>query len=118
MRDDEFDVLLGAVDEAIEHFQGRRHDLRTTILPEPPQPMQPVEVRTLRERVRASQSVFARALNVSTSTVQAWESGLRSPDGGNLKLLRLGETHPEVVFGALYTPEAATAPPARKRRIA
>lgn len=59
-------------------------------------------MKRLRERVRASQSVFARALNVSPSTVQAWESGSRSPDAGNLKLLRLGEEHPGIVFGALY----------------
>ena len=41
-------------------------------------------------------AVFAMALNVSIKTVQAWESGARVPDGGNLKLLRVGEAHPEV----------------------
>ena len=102
MRDKEFDALLGAVDEVVEHYHGRKHDLRTTILPKPPKPMKPAEVRKLRERVRASQAVFARALNVSASTVQAWEAGNRSPDAGNLKLLRLGEEHPDIVFGALY----------------
>jgi putative transcriptional regulator len=106
MRDQEFDALLGAVDEVVEHFRGRKHDLRTTVLPAPPRPMKAAEVRRLRERVRASQSVFARALNVSPSTVQAWESGYRSPDAGNLKLLRLGEQHPEIVFGNLYDPAA------------
>jgi putative transcriptional regulator len=102
MRDEDFEALLRAVDEAVEHYHGRKHDLRTTVLPVPPTPMKPAEVKRLRERVRASQSVFARALNVSPSTVQAWESGARSPDAGNLKLLRLGEEHPEIVFGTLY----------------
>ncbi len=104
MRNEEFEALLGAVDEVVEHYHGRKHDLRTTALPTPPRPMKASEVRRLRERVRASQSVFARALNVSPSTVQAWESGYRSPDAGNLKLLRLGEQHPEIVFGTLYDP--------------
>ncbi|HEX2205430.1 MAG TPA: helix-turn-helix domain-containing protein [Longimicrobium sp.] len=102
MRDEDFDALLGAVDEAVEHFHGRKHDLRTTVLPAPPAPMSAEEVRRLRERVRASQGVFARILNVSLSTVQAWESGNRTPDAGNLKLLRLGEEFPEIVFGPLF----------------
>ena len=107
MRDEDFEVLLGAAREAVAHYQGKKKDLRTTVLPAPPKPMQPAEVRRLRELVRASQSVFARALNVSPSTVQAWEAGNRSPDAGNLKLLRLGESHPEIVFGALYEPGAS-----------
>jgi putative transcriptional regulator len=106
MRDEEFQVLLQGVKEAVEHYHGLRHDLRTTILPRPPEPMDAGAIRTLRERIGASQAVFAMALNVSTKTVQAWESGARSPDGGNLKLLRLGEAHPEVVFGRLYQPPA------------
>ena len=103
MQDEDFQALLGAAAEAVEHHHGRRNDLRTTTLPAPPEPMSAEEVRRLRRRVHASQAVFARVLNVSPSTVQAWESGYRSPDAGNLKLLRLGEEHPEVVFGSLYT---------------
>lgn len=117
MRDEDFQELLGAVQEAIEYRQGLRHDLRTTILPMPPKPMGAAEIRCLRERIGLSQRVFAMALNVSTKTVQAWESGARVPDGGNLKLLRLGEAHPEVVFGRLYTPPAQPVPPARPRAV-
>lgn len=98
MRESEFEALMGALDEVVEHHAGRKRDLRTTIVPVPPSPITASEVRKLRERVRASQALFARVLNVKPSTVQAWESGYRSPDGGNLKLLRLGEEHPEIVF--------------------
>ncbi|HEU4640810.1 MAG TPA: helix-turn-helix domain-containing protein [Gemmatimonadaceae bacterium] len=59
------------------------------------------DVRELRARVNVSQSVFARALNVSTKLVQAWESGQRTPAAAALKLLRIGQRHPEVLFGAL-----------------
>lgn len=100
MRDEDFQSLLGAVDEAVEHYHGRKRELRTTRLPAPPRPMSAAEVRRLRRRVRASQAVFARFLNVSPSTVQAWEAGNRSPDAGNLKLLRVGEQYPEIIFGA------------------
>lgn len=116
MRDEDFQELLGAVQEAVEHYEGRRHDLRTTVLPAVPQPMNAAAIRALRERIGASQAVFAMALNVSTKTVQAWESGARVPDGGNLKLLRVGEAHPEAVFGRLYTPPAPAAPAARPEK--
>jgi len=120
MRDEEFQLLLEGVKAAVEHYHGLRHDLRTTILPMPPKPMDAAAIRALRERIGASQAVFAMALNVSTKTVQAWESGVRSPDGGNLKLLRVGEAHPEAVFGRLYQPpiqaEAKPAEPLQKSR--
>lgn len=106
MRDEDFEALLGAAEEAVEHYHGRKRSLRTTVLSVAPKPMKPAEVRRLRERVRASQTVFARALNVSPSTVQSWEAGSRSPDAGNLKLLRLGEQYPEIVFGALFDANA------------
>ena len=116
MRDEEFQELLTAVDQAVEHYEGRRHDLRTTILPAPPEPMDAAAIRALRERIGASQAVFAMALNVSTKTVQAWESGARVPDGGNLKLLRVADGHPQVVFGRLCqpAPRPAKARAARK----
>jgi DNA-binding transcriptional regulator YiaG len=36
-----------------------------------------------------SQSIFAMVLNVSTKTVQAWESAERSPSGASLRLLEV-----------------------------
>lgn len=120
MKDEDFKLFMEGVQQMVEHYHGLRHDLRTTILPMPPEPMDAAAIRALRERIGASQAVFAMALNVSTKTVQAWESGARSPDGGNLKLLRVGEAHPEAVFGRLYQPpasaEAKPAEPLRKPR--
>lgn len=120
MRDEDFQDLITAVQQAIEHHQGLRRDLRTTLLPAPPEAMDAGEIGRLRERIGLSQRVFAMALNVSIKTVQAWESGARVPDGGNLKLLRLAEAHPEVVFGRLYTapvqPAAAPVKPRPRRK--
>jgi putative transcriptional regulator len=112
MRDEDFRALLGAIDDVQAYREGRRHDLRTTILPAAPEPMDAAAIRALRERIGASQAVFAMALNVSTKTVQAWESGARTPDGGNLKLLRVGEATPEAVFGRLYQPPVQAEPTA------
>lgn len=116
MRDEDFQELLEAVQQADEYRRGLRHDLRTTILPAVPQPMDAAAIRALRERIGMSQAVFAMALNVSTKTVQAWESGARVPNGGNLKLLRVADAHPEAVFGRLYTPPPPPGPAARSEK--
>lgn len=52
-------------------------------------PMQPAEIRALRERERVSQAVFALHLNVSTSLISQWERGEKHPAGASLKLLTL-----------------------------
>ena len=55
----------------------------------PVRPLQPGEIRALRERERVSQAVFARYLNVSTGLVSQWERGEKRPAGASLKLLTL-----------------------------
>ena len=55
----------------------------------PVRPMQPDEIRSLRERERVSQAVFALHLNVSTGLVSQWERGEKHPAGTSLKLLAL-----------------------------
>ena len=55
----------------------------------PVRPMQPDEIRALRERERVSQAVFALHLNVSTGLISQWERGKKHPSGASLKLLVL-----------------------------
>jgi putative transcriptional regulator len=107
MNEKDFAALMEGAEEVMGYLRGEKKNLRTTVVPAPPRPMTAAEIRRLREDVlKASQSVFAIALNVSTSTVQAWEAGNRHPTAGNLKLLRVGEEHPEVIFGSLYGRES------------
>ena len=47
------------------------------------------EIRSLRLREGASQAVFARYLNVTTSLISQWERGEKHPQGASLKLLNL-----------------------------
>ncbi|MFL5761400.1 MAG: helix-turn-helix domain-containing protein [Thermomicrobiales bacterium] len=54
------------------------------------------EVQTIRSRLGVSQERFARMLNVSVSTVRAWEQDLRQPDGPSLRLLEVADQHPEL----------------------
>lgn len=56
-------------------------------------PLEPQEIKALREREHASQAVFARYLGIATATVGQWERGLRKPDGPALRLLSLIERY-------------------------
>jgi putative transcriptional regulator len=49
----------------------------------------PTQIRRLRMREGASQAVFARYLNVTTSLISQWERGEKHPRGASLKLLAL-----------------------------
>lgn len=101
MEDKLFAELMESLGEALEHARGKR-ELRTTVLPDEPRPMSAAEIKNLRDRLQASQAVFARWLNVSPKLVQAWESSQRSPQGPGLLLLRLIEQDPPTVLGTWY----------------
>jgi putative transcriptional regulator len=49
------------------------------------------DVRRIRTKNRASQSVFAAFFNVGKTTVAAWEQGTKKPGGAALKRLDLVE---------------------------
>lgn len=57
-------------------------------------------VQDIRHRFNVSQRVFAEMLNVSLSTVRAWEQGARTPDGAASRLLSIVERHPETILEA------------------
>jgi len=55
----------------------------------PAKPLSPRKIRQLRLREKASQSVFAHHLGVSTNLISQWERGEKKPQGASLKLLAL-----------------------------
>jgi putative transcriptional regulator len=55
----------------------------------PVEPLEPEQIKKIREASRVSQAVFAALLNTSVSTVQKWEIGQKRPTGTALKLLHL-----------------------------
>jgi len=57
------------------------------------QPLKPRQIRSIRERERVSQTVFANYLNVTPNLVSKWERGEKQPSGTALKLLSLVERH-------------------------
>jgi len=110
MDDKVFAGLLEATKEALAHYKGEKLDLRTTDLPDAPEPMTKEDIKKLRERLEVSQAVFAAYLNVRTKLVQAWEGGIRRAEGAALRLLRLAEQMP-----ILFTPIGDDA--AMRRRV-
>jgi putative transcriptional regulator len=55
----------------------------------PVPPLEPEQIKQIREAANVSQAVFAAVLNTSVSTVQKWEIGQKRPAGTALKLLHL-----------------------------
>lgn len=95
MKKESFARLMESAQQALEHAEGKR-ELRTTVLIKT-EPMSKDEVKELRERLKASQSVFANYLNVSPKTVQAWEQGIGKPTGAALRLLRIAQKNPTIL---------------------
>ncbi len=58
-----------------------------------PAPLEPRQIRKIRERAHVSQPVFALHLNTSESTVEKWETGAKRPSGIALKLLTIVQKH-------------------------
>jgi putative transcriptional regulator len=98
MKKDSFNRLMESANQALEHAQGKRNDLRTTTLPKPLPKMKGSEVAELRQRLKCSQGVFARYINVSVKTVQGWEQELSKPSGAALKLLTIAKKNPQILF--------------------
>jgi putative transcriptional regulator len=73
-------------------------DLRSATLPAAPKPLKPAEIRALRTSMNASQSLFARLLNVSSNAVESWEQGLREPRQATLKLLHVARKNPNALL--------------------
>lgn len=100
--DETFAELMQSAEQALAYERGEDKGYRVTqvVVPKPPQPMSSREIAGLRKRLNYSQSVFARVLNVSTKTVQAWEQGARVPSDAALKLLTIAKKRPEVLLEA------------------
>ena len=73
---------LGFIDER----RMKAHGLLT--IP-PVKPFSDARIRALRKRINVSQAVLAAVLNTSTSTIQKWEGGEKTPSGPSLKLLNI-----------------------------
>lgn len=104
MTDKESAELLESAGQALAMVQGSKligGRISVRQAPAEPRPRDKKDIVELRERLNFSQAMLARALNVSPSTVQAWEAGRRNPSDAALKLLAIAEKHPEDLFDSI-----------------
>jgi putative transcriptional regulator len=57
----------------------------------------PEKIKLVRSKTKLSQSVFAKVLNVSLSSVRQWEQGTRTPTGSTKVLINLLSKQPTLV---------------------
>ena len=55
------------------------------------------QIQKIRKKTNLSQSVFAKLLNVSLSSVRQWEQGVRIPTGSTKVLLELLDKSPHIL---------------------
>lgn len=98
------DELIQALTDVRDHVTKRRKiTMRTTTVALPARVvrMPPQEVREIRRKLKVSQAVFARLLNVPVVTEASWEVGRRNPSGAALRLLQIAKRKPEVLLTAV-----------------
>ena len=81
--------ILDGIKE-IKGFKKGEIELKSRTLEEPS------PAKTIRKKLKLSQSAFASLMGVSPRTIQDWEQGRRTPQGPAKSLLRIGEQHPEI----------------------
>lgn len=75
--------------EAIRDVKAGRHGATYAV--------EPNEIIAVRVKCGLSQSQFAKALHISSRTLQQWEQGRRQPSGAAETLLKIVAKHPEVL---------------------
>jgi putative transcriptional regulator len=78
MSDEAFSKLEQSLNQALAHARGEKGEWKEKkLVAPPPRSRSSANIVRLRHRLNCSQSMFARLLDVSTKTVQAWEQGTR-----------------------------------------
>ncbi len=95
MKEAAFKELLTSIRQAGRIRRGILKPSRVTIF-------RPADVKSVREKLKASQTEFALMIGVSVATLRNWEQGRRTPDGPALALLRVAARNPQAVAEALH----------------
>lgn len=94
MRKKDFENLIESVKQAGKIHRGELKPSRTFRF-------KPTDIKSIRKKLKMSQSEFAMMIGVSLSTLQNWEQGRRRPDGPARALLKIVSKDPEAVVKAL-----------------
>jgi len=94
---DLFTELMQGVEEMAGHRQGKITLRQTTLEALPSPQISASEIVALREKLHMSQSVFARRIRTSTSTLRNWEQEKARPNAQAALLIKLVERYPDMV---------------------
>ena len=87
MKDAAFQELLRSIRQAGRIRRGSLKPSRMTTF-------QPADVKSVRKKLKASQTEFPLLIGVSVATLRNREQGRRTPDGPALALLRVAARNP------------------------
>jgi putative transcriptional regulator len=90
-----FEELTQSIKEAGEIVRGKRKPAKKTRV-------EPLNVKTVREKTGLPQTRFAVLMGVSIKTLQNWEQGRRRPQGPAVSLLRIVKNDPRSALKALH----------------
>ena len=93
-----FEDLMAGAQEAVAWHKGEKILTVRDVELKAPAAMSARQVTAIRAKLRVSQAAFARILNVSPKTVQAWETNARQPSDAALKLLSIAKKHPDALL--------------------
>jgi putative transcriptional regulator len=101
MRDDQFQELLQAAEEAAAWLRGEDIEpARVTFVGEP-------DPREVRARLGMSHEDFAAVLCITPEELKQWGRGRRNPDGAAARLLWIAEHHPDVFLASATRTEGS-----------
>ena len=95
MKEMAFKELLASIRQAGRVRRGILKPSRVTTF-------QPADVKSVLEKLKASQTEFTLMIGVCVATLRNWEQGRRTPDGPALALLRVAARNPRAVAEALH----------------
>src|SRR5271168_1290200 len=97
-----FDDLMTGLDEVDTFLSGKEAGYKVTLPAE-------IDVKSIRERLKMTQSRFSATFGFSLDAVKHWEGGRRTPEASARAFLTVIARNPHAVISALH-PKHAPAP--------
>ncbi|WP_249672048.1 helix-turn-helix domain-containing protein [Pseudomonas abieticivorans] len=94
---DLFSEMMQGVAEMAAQREGKITLRQHTIEDKPAPEISAQEIVALRDKLHMSQSVFARRIRTSTSTLRNWEQEKSKPNAQAALLIKLVEQYPDMV---------------------
>lgn len=97
MKKEDFDRLTESLQQALDYKRGNRKAARSVVRVIDVPNYTPAEVAAVRRKLNLTQKGLANVVGVSPRTVEAWESGVNTPNGSARHLLYLLEKDESVL---------------------